>query len=91
MSIDGLSLDVLGPLGSLLVVVFLPYIQMARGKLVPRTAIEDERADTKTWQAAHADSEQARRELIAQNRELLEHAQAVEAFMKALAEIRGKS
>lgn len=47
MTIDGITLSTLGPVGGALFLFLFPYIQMARGKLVPRSALDDERADTK--------------------------------------------
>lgn len=62
-----------GGLAGLLVVVFFPYIQMARGRLVPRSTleaqerihereIEDLCHDRDEWRTAHRLSEQGRGE-----------------------------
>lgn len=95
MTFDGIPAFLAGGgITGVLYILFLPYIQMARGKLVPRSAIDDERADTEKWRQAHEVSEKARIELIAQGREMsaqvsesLEHARTVEAFLKALGDI----
>ena len=67
MTIDGITLSALGPLGGVLFLWLFPYIQMARGKLVPRSALDDERADT----AEARDAWRVEREAHAVTREQL--------------------
>ena len=73
-------------------IIFFPYLQMARGKLVSRSALDDERADTEVWREAHRVSEaaraidsQARATMAHQVSELLEHARTTDTFIRALA------
>ena len=82
--IEGIPIAALGPVGGLLFIVFLPYIQMARGKLVPRSTLEDERADRDDWREAHRTSEQVREVQTAQLAELLELSRTTNSIIRAL-------
>lgn len=84
-----IPLSSLTPLGMLVLVVGLPYLQMARGKLVPRSALEDVIHDRDEWRAAHRISETARQTSADQVEELLEHARTTDAFIRALPQPRG--
>lgn len=81
---DGIPVSAIGPIGLVVLALMLPYLQLARGKLVPRTALEDERQDTERWRKAHEVSEQARQTYAAQFTELLEHARTTDAFIRSL-------
>lgn len=69
---EGIPLATLSPLGVLLVVVLF----ILTGKLVPRSALNDERQDTERWRVAHEVSEKARAEQSEQMRELLAQTEA---------------
>jgi hypothetical protein len=84
--LDGIPLSLLGPTGALVAIVMFPYLQMARGKLVPRSALDDEREDTLEWREAHRISEAARGQLAEQVNELLEHARTSDALLRSLTE-----
>jgi hypothetical protein len=83
MTLDGISLEVLGPLGGVLFLVFFPYLQMARGKLVPRSTLND-------YREAHRISEEARALLAEQVSELLEHARTSDALLRSITERNDK-
>lgn len=87
---DGIPATALGPIGLIVLALMLPYLQLARGKLVPRSALDDEREDTKHWRDAHNLSEQARLTSAAQVSELLEHARTTDAFIRALPRPKGE-
>lgn len=76
---DGIALTDAPPLLGIFFLVFFPYYQMARGKLVPRSALEDEREDTEKWHQAHD-------VLAAQLTELLEQGRTTDALLRAIAE-----
>lgn len=82
--LDGIPLTALGPAGAILALVMFPYLQLARGKLVPRSALEDERQDTDLWRQAHSVSEAARLTLSDQVTELLEHARTTDALLRSI-------
>lgn len=86
--IDGISLLNLTPIGVICLVLAFPYLQLARGKLVPRSAVEDLIHDRDEWRAAHRISEQARQTSADQVEELLEHARTTEAIIRALPKAR---
>lgn len=89
--VDGIPVSALGPIGVIVLAAMLPYLQLARGKLVPRASLEDEREDTKHWRDAHNLSEQARLTSAAQVDELLEHARTTDAFIRSLPRPRDES
>lgn len=75
--------------------VGLIVLLVLRGQLVPRRQLEDLRADKDqqiedlrkerdTWREAHTVSEEARRDALDQNDELLEMSRTAGAFMTAL-------
>lgn len=83
------------PLGALVLVLALPYLQMARGKLHPQATmdrmveehnrqLDDAHHDRDEWRAAHRISETARQVHADQVDELLEHARTTDAFIRAL-------
>ena len=93
--IDGLPLSVLTPVGALCLVLALPYLQIARGKLVPQATVdrmvtehvrelEDRTHDRDEWRAAHRISETARGVAASQVEELLEHARVTDAIIRSL-------
>ena len=84
MNVDGIPLSALTPIGALCLVLALPYLLIARGRLVPRSTLEDAYHDRDEWRAAHRISEQARAESADQVGELLEHARTTDAFIRAL-------
>lgn len=86
---EGVPLSALTPLGMLVLVLGFPYLQMARGKLVPRSALEDIIHDRNEWRAAHRISETARQTSADQVEELLEHARTTDAFIRSLPRPRG--
>lgn len=49
MEIDGLPLSILTPLGALCLVLAVPYLLIARGKLVPRSTLDDMVHDRDEW------------------------------------------
>ena len=87
---DGFPLiGVPGVVGVLFILLF-PYLQMARGRLVPRSTLEDYMKDRDEWREAHRVSEEARAldaqaTVIssAQVSELLEHSRTADAFIRA--------
>lgn len=82
--IEGVPLSAMTPIGMLVLVLGLPYLQMARGKLVPRSALDDVIHDRDEWRAAHRISESARQAGADQVEELLEHARTTDAFIRSL-------
>jgi hypothetical protein len=84
--LDGIPLAALGPVGAVVAIVMFPYLQMARGKLVPRSALDDEREDTEQWRRAHQVSEAARAEYAEQTKELLAHAETSLVLLKSITE-----
>lgn len=92
--IDGIPLQ-WTPVGLLCFVLAFPYLQMARGKLVPKSSvdqlekiyvreIEDISHDRGEWRAAHRISETARADAASQVQELLEHARTTDSFIRSL-------
>lgn len=81
---EGIPLSALTPLGMLVLVLGLPYLQIARGKLVPRSTLDDVIHDRNEWRTAHRISESARQEGADQVAELLEHARTTDAFIRSL-------
>lgn len=81
--IEGLPLSTLTPIGLLVLVAVFPYLQMARGKLVPRSTLDDVIHDRDEWRASHRISETARQVSADQVSELLEHARTTDAFIRA--------
>ncbi len=79
-----LVLEQYGPLGLLFLVAFFPYLQMARGKLVPRSTLDDVVHDRDEWRASHRISEAARVTASSQVAELLEHARTTDSFIRSL-------
>lgn len=88
--VDGISLVALGPLGAAVAVWAYPVILVLRGQLVPRRALDDERADTAEWREAHRLSEQSRLVQAEQTRLLLAHAETANGLLLAITE-RGKA
>jgi hypothetical protein len=93
--VDGIPLGSLTPIGALCLVLALPYLQLARGKLHPQSTIDrmtadharemaDISHDRDEWRAAHRISETARQVAADQVDELLEHARTTDAFIRAL-------
>lgn len=93
--LEGLPLGALTPIGMLCLVLGFPYLQIARGKLVPKSTvdsmekiylreIEDIAHDRGEWRTAHRISETARAEAVGQVQELLEHARTTDAFIRSL-------
>jgi hypothetical protein len=82
--IYGILYAALTPIGMLVLVLGIPYLQMARGKLVPRSTLEDAIHDRDEWRAAHRISETARQVHSDQVAELLEHARTTDAFIRSL-------
>jgi hypothetical protein len=89
--LEGIPIAALGPVGAVLVIVMFPYLQMARGKLVPRSALDDERNDTEQWRQAHGVSEAARAAMADQVHELLEHARTSDALLRSITEHTSRS
>jgi hypothetical protein len=81
---EGISLTALTPIGMFVLVAGFPYLQMARGKLIPRSTYDDVINDRNEWRVAHATSEAARMVGADQVEELLEHARTTDAFIRAL-------
>lgn len=92
---DGIPLGSLTPIGALCLVLALPYLQLARGKLHPQSTIDrmtvdharemaDISHDRDEWRTAHRISETARQVAADQVAELLEHARTTDAFIRAL-------
>ena len=84
MTINGIPLVALTPFGLLCFVLAFPYLQMARGKLVPRSTMQDVLDDRDEWRRAHQISEATRSDLADQVGELLEHARTTEAILRSL-------
>lgn len=84
--LEGIPVAALGPAGLLVLAAALPYIQMARGKLVPRSSLDDERDDTAEWRAAHRISEDARAQYAEQTKELLANAEATLVLLRSITE-----
>jgi hypothetical protein len=63
----------------LLVVVFF-----LRGLVVPRRALDDERADTREWREAFQKSEEARLIQAEQTKQLLVHAETANALLTSI-------
>jgi hypothetical protein len=82
--IYGIPLPALTPLGLLCFALAFPYLQMARGKLVPRSTMLDVIKDRDEWRSAQQISETARADLAHQVGELLEHARTTDAFIRSL-------
>ncbi len=82
--IEGIPVAALTPWGIVLVVALLPYILVARGKLIPRSTYEDIIRDRDHWRAAHGVSEETRATQTAQVSELLEHARVTTTILRAL-------
>lgn len=87
--------DALTPLGALCLVLALPYLQMARGKLHPQSTIdrmvadhtremEDISHDRDEWRAAHRISETARQVGQDQVKELLENGRTTAAALTVI-------
>lgn len=92
---DAISVGAMTPLGALVLVLAFPYLQMARGKLVPLSTVERERADhirekediqhdRDEWRATSRLTEQARQVMADQVDDLLEHARTTDAFIRAI-------
>lgn len=84
-----------GPLGALTLVVVTVGLAFVRGRIVPRSAIDDVRADRdervkaaehreEQWRAAYLASAATNAELVRQNDELLELSRTGAAMMRAL-------
>lgn len=89
--LEGLPIGSLGASGVVLLVVLL----IIKGKLAPRSVIDDLRADRDSrileltterddWKAAYQNSEESRRVLIEQNAELVELARTGTAVLQNL-------
>jgi hypothetical protein len=83
--VNGIPVNALTPLAALIFALSFPYLQIARGKLVPQSTldrmveehqrtIEDIQHDRNEWRASHRISEAARQIAADQVEELLEHA-----------------
>lgn len=81
---DGISLVALGPLGVLVAMWAYPLVLVLRGQLVPRQALDDERADTAEWREAHRLCEESRAVLAEQTRLLLAHAETANALLQSI-------
>jgi hypothetical protein len=88
--LDGFPLIGVPGIVGILFILFFPYLQMARGKLVPRSTLEDVIRDRDQWRAAHEVSEKAREldaetsaNASAQVGDLLELARTTDAFIRA--------
>lgn len=90
-----IPIGALTPVGMLCLILGFPYLQIARGKLVPKSSVdrleaiyirevEDIAHDRGEWRAAHRISETARAEAVGQVQELLEHARTTDAFIRSL-------
>jgi hypothetical protein len=91
--LDGFSIASYPPLVGAIALVMFPYLQMARGRLVPRSAVEDVLKNADYWREAHRVSEEARtvqaqtaREQTEQMKELLEHAKTSDALLRSVTE-----
>lgn len=51
--LDGIPFAALGPTGAFIAFALFPYLQLARGKLVPRSALDDEREDKAHWRSVY--------------------------------------
>lgn len=67
-----LTPTVLGPAGGLALIVFFPYIQIARGKLRPESAFKEVVEEKEYWRASSSDKDATIAGLTTQNGELLE-------------------
>lgn len=65
-------------------IAFFFCISIIRGKLVPRSAVDDVIHDRDEWRASHRISEAAREVSAKQVTALLEQGQTTEAFIKSL-------
>jgi len=92
---DAIPIGIATPLGAICIVLALPYLQMARGKLHPQSTIDrmvddhvrevaDIAHDRDEWRAAHRISETARQVAADQVAELLEHARTTDKFIRSL-------
>ena len=86
----GLNFSSLTPAGLVVLAAAIPYLQMARGKLVPRSALDDVIQDRNDWRDAHRLSEAARQASADQVEELLEHARTTDAILRALPHSGGR-
>lgn len=75
---------VLGPVGGALLIIFFPYIQIARGKLVPRSALDDQIAEKEIWRIACGDKDKVIAAQSGQITELMETTRVSRATMEAL-------
>lgn len=77
---EQIPLGDLGPAGLVAVAVLMILL----GRLVPRSTLNDVKADRDHWRRAHEISEQARREQMSQMETLLEHARTTNAFIQSI-------
>lgn len=96
--LEGFPIASYPPLVGILVLVMFPYLQMARGRLVPRSAVEDALKNADYWREAHRVSEEARavqaetaRQQADQQKELLEHAKVSDALLRSITERVGRA
>lgn len=67
-----LTPTVLGPAGGLALIIFFPYIQMARGKLRPESAFQEVVQEKEYWRESSNQKDETIKGLTVQNGELLE-------------------
>lgn len=78
--LEGIPIAALTPWGVILVIVLM----FARGLIVPRSALVDEREDTDKWREAHRISEEARAQYAEQTKELLAHAETSLVLLRSI-------
>ena len=86
--LEGFPLASYPPLVGVLVLIMFPYLQMARGKLVPRSTLLDAIKTADDWREAHKVSEAARAAQTEQMRVLLASTEAIESTLRSIAEHR---
>lgn len=84
--LEGIPFVVSGPVSLLIVILLSPFYFMARGLLVPRSFLDDERKDTERWRRAHEVSEAARQQLIDQLKEQLAQGDATVKLLESINE-----
>ena len=70
---------------------FFFCFSLIRGKIVPRSALDDVIHDRNEWRASHRISEAARQTAANQVEELLEHARTTDAFIRSLPHPGGRA
>lgn len=79
----GLNPAVLGPTGLLALTVLM----VLTGRLVPKTTLDDQKAETANWRTAYNQERDARSTAETQTAELLSLARATNALLVALPQI----